>query len=106
MAETVGEPKNRVILLLIATFVGIFGLDRIYLGKYKSGIIKGLTLGGLGIWWFIDTAMIAIDAFSYTFFGKDHGLVKDATGNELRYGFALYRRKDGQWVKDWFSYNT
>ncbi|WP_298448705.1 NINE protein [uncultured Marinobacter sp.] len=31
-------------------FLGIFGIDRFYLGKWKSGIAKGLTTGGLGIW--------------------------------------------------------
>jgi TM2 domain-containing membrane protein YozV len=39
--------KNRLITMILAMFLGIFGIDRFYLGKWKSGIAKGLTLGGL-----------------------------------------------------------
>ncbi|WP_370230879.1 TM2 domain-containing protein [Marinobacter nauticus] len=31
--------------MVFVMFLGIFGIDRFYLGKWKTGIAKGLTLG-------------------------------------------------------------
>lgn len=45
------KQKNRLITMTLAMSLGIFGVDRFYLGKWKSGIAKGLTIGGFGIWW-------------------------------------------------------
>ena len=101
-AERNESKKNRVILLLLSLTLGWFGADRFYLRKYRSGALKALSLGGLGIWWFIDCAMVAMDAFAYTF-GKDSGMVKNVEGKDLQYGFSLYRLKDGRFERDWFS---
>jgi len=94
--------KNRLIALLLNGFLGLAGADRFYLGKYKTGTLKLLTLGGLGIWWFIDGALLLIDAFLYSF-GKDSGFVKDGSGNDLKYGLSMYRLKNGRLVRDWWS---
>ena len=99
MSET-KQQKNRMLALVLAMLFGFIGADRFYLGKIKSAIFKVVTLGGLGIWWFIDFAMLGIDAFLYSL-GKDTGVVKDASGNELKYGFSLYRYKEGKFVRDW-----
>ncbi|HUS26739.1 MAG TPA: TM2 domain-containing protein [Nevskiaceae bacterium] len=53
------EKKNWMAALLLSIFVGQFGVDRFYLGKVGTGILKLITFGGLGIWWLIDVIMIA-----------------------------------------------
>lgn len=50
--------KDWRITLILSIFLGVFGIDRFYLGKILTGIIKFLTLGGLGIWWIIDIFLI------------------------------------------------
>ncbi|MEC5319206.1 TM2 domain-containing protein [Brenneria populi subsp. brevivirga] len=93
--------KNRIIALVLSFFFGMFGIDRFYLGKVKSGVLKLITLGGLGIWWFIDAALLLVDAFLFSL-GKDCGFVKDKKGNELKYGLSAYRFKNGRFQQDWF----
>lgn len=51
--------KSAKTALLLALFFGEFGLDRIYLGYWGLGILKFLTLGGIGIWWTFDVIKIA-----------------------------------------------
>jgi TM2 domain-containing membrane protein YozV len=47
--------KNKDILVLLAAFLGTFGVDRFYRGQIGLGIVKLITLGGCGIWAFVDT---------------------------------------------------
>ncbi|MEE3664903.1 cytochrome c oxidase assembly factor Coa1 family protein [Brenneria sp. g21c3] len=94
--------KNRIIALALSCFLGIFGADRFYLGKVKSGILKFITVGGFGIWWFIDAALLIMDAFLFSL-GKERGWVKDKNGNELKYGLSAYRFKNGRFQQDWFT---
>ena len=46
--------KDPTVMLLISIFFGELGVDRFLLGDTTNGIIKLLTLGGLGIWAIID----------------------------------------------------
>lgn len=48
---------------LLSFFLGIFGAHRFYVGKIGTGILQVVTLGGLGIWAFIDFIMIIIGKF-------------------------------------------
>ena len=50
---------------------GVFGVDRFYLGKYWTGLLKLLTFGGFGIWAAIDLSWIM------------KGLMRDKQGNPL-----------------------
>ena len=48
---------------LLCFFLGIFGAHRFYAGKTGTGILQLVTLGGLGIWAFIDMIFIIVGGF-------------------------------------------
>ena len=49
--------KSRLVVTLLAFFLGELGIHRFYLGKIGTGILMIFTLGGLGIWVLIDFIM-------------------------------------------------
>lgn len=52
--------REWMVALLLSIFVGIFGVDRFYLGKVGTGIFKLLTFGGFTIWAVVDIILIAL----------------------------------------------
>ena len=64
--------KEWLVTLLLAFFLGVFGVHRFYTGHIGIGIVQLLTLGGCGIWAVIDFILILVG--SYT----------DADGKQLR----------------------
>lgn len=50
--------KSFLVTWLLSLLVGIFGVDRFYLGKIGTGILKLITFGGFGIWALVDLILV------------------------------------------------
>ena len=55
--------KDWIITLVLAIVVGSLGIDRFYTGSPLLGILKLVTLGGLGLWWLIDLIMLVTGTY-------------------------------------------
>ena len=71
--------KEYILAIIFSYFFGGLGVDRFYLGRIKTGILKLITFGGLGIWHFVDLLLIT--------FGK----MRDEQGLPLK-GYAQYNK--------------
>lgn len=60
MATQAATPPQKSFLLtaIFSIVLGVFGVDRFYLGKVGTGIVKLLTCGGAGVWWLIDVILL------------------------------------------------
>jgi len=59
-----GKREEWLTVLLLSIFLGEFGVDRFYVGKIGTGVLKLITAGGCGIWWLIDWIMILSGKFT------------------------------------------
>ena len=75
MASDDGSDRSRLVALIMAMFLGLFGVHRFYVGKTGSAIAQIFTLGGLGIWTMYDVILIAAGSF------------RDADGRRVVYWF-------------------
>ncbi|WKU04371.1 TM2 domain-containing protein [Micromonospora sp. HUAS LYJ1] len=63
MTAPVTTQKSWVVALLLCFFIGVLGAHRFYTGKVGTGVLQLITIGGFGIWAFIDLIMILVGAF-------------------------------------------
>ena len=89
-------PANRsfVVTWLLSMLFGILGLDRFYTGRYLTGALKLLSLGGLGIWWIIDLGIVLAGGLRYgrgplRGYAQDKEIAWIATGFTLIVAYSL-----------------
>ena len=69
--QQMNSEKDWLITLILSILVGGLGIDRFYTGSILLGVLKLVTLGGLGLWWLIDLIMLVT------------GNYKDGDGNPI-----------------------
>lgn len=66
------SPQRHFLAVFFISFMwGTFGVDRMYLGKYGTGLLKLITAGGFGIWVLVDLYLIM------------NGTMRDKYGREM-----------------------
>jgi TM2 domain-containing membrane protein YozV len=79
LQPVVDNRRHFLAVFFFSLIFGIFGVDRFYLGKTWTGLLKLLTLGGFGLWAMVDLSMVM------------SGAMRDAQGQEML-EFARYKK--------------
>lgn len=67
----VDKRRHFLAVFFFSFLFGVFGVDRFYLGKFWTGLLKLITFGGLGFWAMIDLSLVM------------SGSMRDKQGNEM-----------------------
>ena len=61
------ESTNRSFFVtwFLSLTLGFLGADRFFTGRYATGALKLVTLGGLGLWWVIDLVIVMAGGLRY-----------------------------------------
>lgn len=77
--------KHFLAVFFLSFMWGMFGVDRFYLGKIGTGILKLITFGGFGLWVLIDLVLIM------------SGSMRDRAGRPMR-EYERYKKFAGKTV--------
>ena len=55
--------RSRAVALILQIVGGPLGLHRFYVGRWQTGILMILTLGGIGLWWLYDFVVLLAGEF-------------------------------------------
>lgn len=84
--------RHYLAVFFLSFMWGVFGVDRFYLGKIGTGLLKLVTFGGFGIWIVVDLMLIM------------SGTMRDKQGNTMLQ-YSEYR-KFSRKVVLWFGVIT